>query len=447
MDKKIDEQGLRTDRLKKNVIGSALLRLLDVGMDFLLVPICLAYLSQADYGIWLTIFSVVGWMNFFDLGITHGLRNKLAIALSREDFSRARSYISTSYKIVFGVSALAWTLSFVVITHLDWAIILGASAERHEEIVLVMLIVAGSFSMRLALNLLTSIFLADQKPFLRDCTVTMGRLLSLSAVMFLGYHSGMSLLAFAVIQSLSPLVILTIASLLFFNSRYKNISPRWSESRMEDVPELFSLGLSFFVLQLSSIFLLSTDNFIIAQSLSAEEVVPYTIALKYFGIFSLGFNIIKTPFWSAFTEAYDKRDIDWIKAAVTKLNYVVIIGVFLVVILALSFDTVKKYWIGTDIQVESGLIVQCALFVVLQAYTSIYTQFLNGIGKVKVSLITSLFTLIFNIPLSYVFAVVLGYGSAGVLMATNMSFILYLITRKTQYHLIVNDRATGIWAK
>ena len=175
--------------------------------------------------------------------------------------------------------------------------------------------------------------------------------------------------------------------------------------------------------------------------------MPYAIVLKYFGVFSIAFKIIKTPYWSAFTEAYHKGDLDWIKSSVKSLTYLWFCGVFGVVVLALSFNIVKEFWVGPDVLVDSELILQCALFVLLQAYTSIYTQFLNGVGKVRVSLITSLFTLVFNVPMSYFFAVKLNLNAAGVLMATNISFCLYLVTRMVQYQKIINNRATGIWAK
>lgn len=96
-------------------------------------------------------------------------------------------------------------------------------------------------------------------------------------------------------------------------------------------------------------------------------------------------------------------------------------GLILVLTLALFVNTLKNYWVGPEVNVEAGLIVQSAFFVLLQALAGIYMQFLNGIGKIKLRLITSLFTRIFNLPLSYFFVAGPGFGSAGMLRATNVS--------------------------
>ena len=45
-----------------------------------------------------------------------------------------------------------------------------------------------------------------------------------------------------------------------------------------------NIGLDFFIIQIASIILFSTDNFIITQLFGPEQVTPYNIALKYFTI-------------------------------------------------------------------------------------------------------------------------------------------------------------------
>ena len=48
------------------------------------------YLSPEIYGIWLTVSSVIVWLNFFDVGFTLGLKNKLAEALADGDYVRGK---------------------------------------------------------------------------------------------------------------------------------------------------------------------------------------------------------------------------------------------------------------------------------------------------------------------------------------------------------------------
>ena len=49
-------------------------------ISLLLVPLTIDYLNPTQYGIWITLMSVIAWFNFFDIGLGNGLRNKFATA-------------------------------------------------------------------------------------------------------------------------------------------------------------------------------------------------------------------------------------------------------------------------------------------------------------------------------------------------------------------------------
>mgnify|MGYP000199442594 FL=1 len=46
----------------------------------MLIPITINYVNADNYGIWLTVSSIISWMSFFDIGINNGLKNKFAEA-------------------------------------------------------------------------------------------------------------------------------------------------------------------------------------------------------------------------------------------------------------------------------------------------------------------------------------------------------------------------------
>ena len=77
----------------------------------------------------------------------------------------------------------------------------------------------------------------------------------------------------------------------------------------------------------------------------------------------------------------------------------------------------------------------------------LFTNFLNGIGKLQLSIYSALFTITMNIPLSIFFARYMNLGISGVILATNVSILLTATLRWIQYHKIMNRKATGIWNK
>ena len=154
---------------------------------------------------------------------------------------------------------------------------------------------------------------------------------------------------------------------------------------------------------------------------------------------------ILTPFWSAFTEAWIKKDIQWTKNSMRKLK---IFWVFLsaVTILMLIFSNfIYKIWVGKEIQIPINVSAAMATYVIVNAWNGIYSQFLNGIGKIQLQLIISIVAAILNVPL----AIFLGMqiGISGVLLANVVLGIVGIFIFPIQYQKIITNKATGIWNK
>lgn len=73
------------------------------------------------------------------------------------------------------------------------------------------------------------------------------------------------------------------------------------------------LGGQFFVVMFSMLFIFQLTNIILSRVQGPEAVTQYNIAYKYFNVLNMAANIILTPFWSAFTDAYIKRDYNWMR--------------------------------------------------------------------------------------------------------------------------------------
>ena len=61
----------------------------------------LKYLDSSEYGIWLAIFSTVTWINFFDLGVGNGLRNRLTMCFAKNNIIQAKKFIGSALAFFF----------------------------------------------------------------------------------------------------------------------------------------------------------------------------------------------------------------------------------------------------------------------------------------------------------------------------------------------------------
>src|SRR5690606_20920945 len=155
-----------------------------------------------------------------------------------------------------------------------------------------------------------------------------------------------SLMLFGLVSSAIPVIVFLAASLFLFKGHYENISPTFRAINFRYSSSLVKLGMQFFVIQISSLIVFTTDNIIISQLYGPEQVVIYNIAYKYFYMVPLVFNVMLAPFWSAFTEAYVKQEYDWIKNSVKKLVIVWALLSFAAILMILLSDFVYKIWVG-----------------------------------------------------------------------------------------------------
>lgn len=410
-----------------------------------LVPVTIDYLGKVEYGIWLTLASILSWLINLDFGIGNGLRNKLSEALALKDIKLARVYISTSYA-VFALGIFIALLIFLFINGLlNWANILKAPQEYVELLNTLVLWVIILFLVQFLLKLLTSIINADQRPAIKGLLSLIVNTITLIAIFVLSKLTVKSFLVFALISSSVPVVVFIITSLILFSGHYKQISPSFRFVNFKYSASLVKLGMQFFVIQISSLIVFTTDNMIIAQLYGPEQVVIYNVAYKYFLMGALVFNVVLAPFWSAFTEAYVKKEFDWIKNSIKKLIIIWALISFVAIGMILISDLVYEIWVGPEIEVPFILSLFTGLFVILTNWNSIFTYFINGVGKVRFQLYYSIFIAILNIPLSVFLAENAGMGITGVIVSTNICLVFASFWAPMQYLKIINNKAKGIW--
>ncbi len=97
---KINKGQERSIKAKKNILASLFLKGTSIIISIILVPLTINYINVSQYGIWLTLSSIIGWFAFFDIGLTQGLRNKFAEAIAKGNDSLAQAYVSTTYAIL-----------------------------------------------------------------------------------------------------------------------------------------------------------------------------------------------------------------------------------------------------------------------------------------------------------------------------------------------------------
>jgi O-antigen/teichoic acid export membrane protein len=424
-----------------------LFKLGSVVANFMMVPLAITYLGVEDYGIWLTISSILTWFVLFDIGMGNGLRNNFTKTLALGEDDQAQAFVSTAYFTVAIIGILLvlamWLLNFVI----DWTVVFNTQEEKAELLSRLMPILFGFFGLQLVAKLIVSIYLADQQYSVQNKVEFFGQIGALASIWLLLQADDRSLVLFGSIYMALPVIIMMILNLIAFNGRYKEYRPKLSLYKKQYLQEITVLGFRFFILQIGALVMFSTDNLIITQLFGPDEVVPYNIAFKYFSVMTIGYGILLAPFWSAFTEAYANKDMLWIRKSVSTIQRIWLLVPLGLLIMILASDWFYKLWLAGSVRIELGLTLSMALYAALITYNMLYVTFINGVGKIHIQVLVSVIVMIFNIPISVYLAEYIGIGSTGVILGTVICILVPLFLWRIQYYKIINETAKGLWNK
>ena len=433
----------RTAIVKKNIIASFFIKGCSIIISLLLVPLTLDYISSELYGIWLTLSSIVLWLNFFDIGFTLGLKNKLAEAIALKKWEYGKSLVSTTYFVMLLVFIPLCLLGIVLIPLIDWPTLLNVSSVYRIEINKALYVLLICFCAQMIVNVLATVVTACQKVALASLFPVLGNFLSLVVIYLLIQYSQSSLYILALSISLMPVIVLIIASFVLYRRKLRLISPSIPSINKVYIKELWGLGSKFFFMQIQVIVLYQCTNFLISNISGPESVTSYNIAYKYLGVAMMIYTIILSPLWPAFTDAFVRKDYSWMKNVYRKMTLIYVISVVILLFMILVAPYVYDLWIGKKANVSWGMTLAVAIYMMIHSWDTLQVQLINGIGTIKLQTYVTFIGLILHIPLS----VFLGkyIGDIGVVCSMILINILYSLIFTIQIRKILNKKASGIW--
>lgn len=436
----------RSKEALRQIALSVCAKSVSIVVPLLIVPLTINYVNPTQYGIWLTLSSIIAWVSFLDLGLGNGFRNKFAESKAKGDFELARRYISTTYFAISTVVLCALILLFTINHFIDWSHVLKVDASYSEELHKVFAVVCGFFCFNLIFNIFTSLLAADQKSGIAAVIHGIGQLISLVMIWMLTKFTEGSLLNLAIYFSGVPCIVLLLASIIAFGfTRYKAYAPKISLIDLSLVKNILSLGIKFFLIFLSSIAIFQIVNIVLSREIGPTAVTEYNIAYKYFSILYSVMSIIVAPFWSAFTDAYYKNDFSWMRRTTNKLEKTWFLSIIAGIIMLLVSPWAYSVWIGNSVSVSFFLSLGVMIYVLSQSLGAIYMHIINGIGTIRLQLIIYCAFAIVSWPLLNLLCRT--FGIAGIVIVPSAVYLTQAIVCKIQISRILNHTATGVWAK
>ncbi len=411
----------RSAKAKKNILEMLFLKGGNILIGLLMVPMTINYVDSENYGIWLTLSSMVAWMSFFNIGLNNGLKNKLCEALAIGDFELGKKYVSTTYALLFLIFIPLMLVFLLLAPYVNWYSFLGVSESVGNSLIAAICILIVYFSLNFILSTVEVVLQADQNPACASLQSFLQQLCSLFIIWILTLTTDGNLINLCTALCATPLLISCFFNYILFSGRYRAIAPNISDVDFKIAPSLLNLGLKFFVIQFAGIVQYQLSNFLILKYIGASDVTIYNIAYRYISVLWMVWSIITTPIWPAVTDAITKGDYTWIRNIQKRYFHILIIFTICGLIMVLVSPIVYKVWIGDEIKITPILSFFVFLYIWIMMFGNVYVSILNGAGKLNLQMYSCLISPLVYIGAFYIFCHVLKVGIISVIIASIIS--------------------------
>jgi O-antigen/teichoic acid export membrane protein len=420
----------------------------NIFLQLLIIPISIKYVSASSFGLWLTVSSMIAWLNIMDIGLSAGLRNKLTEALTKKDTVLAKAYVSTTYALLLVLAFVGFLICLILIFVLAWKGILSIPIDlTYHQFQMLLVIISLSFFVTFLLKPIASVAYATHKPEIEFLILFLSNLINIVVIWLVTiFFPGGGLIPLAVLFCFTPIVVTFIISIYLFGTGFKAFRPSLKSVDLKYTRTLTGLSLKFFVIQIAATVVFTTNNFIISHYFGNTDVTRYNIVSKYFNTVIILQSMILIPFWTHFTEAYVKKDFVWLQAIMQKLLKMALLFSTVCIVMVFISTYVYKLWVGTMVYIPLSFTILVAVFTCLTVFAAVFSTFLNGTGRIKLQMYTSFIPAILHIPLTIFVIKYFNIGVIGVLGVSSFWLIITLPLRYIQYRKIVsNKQQPSIW--
>jgi len=387
------------------------------------VPLTVNYLGAEGYGIWIAISSLLAWFNLADIGLGNGLTNALANAIGKEQPDAARKHVSNTFYMLLIITfiltiGLMGTMSFV-----NWS----GFFNVQNQVIQAQIGPAIKFSLLFALlgfplTIIEKILNSHQKGHIANYWNIVGNLASFGSIILVTkLQSGLVWLVIGYSGTL--LLVKLLSGIWLFSSYMPWLRPRLSLINYQEMLSLANVGGYFFVVQIAGLLLFQTDYLIIGHYLTVGEVTPYSITWRLFSL-AIVLQTITFPYvWPAYTEAFSRNDIGWIKKTFQRTLLVTFsVTVPIIILCVLYGQIIIEKWAGKNAIPPWSLLIWMGIWSIINASMNAVACVLNSVGHLKGQAIYGTITAIVNVILSIWLSQ--HFGITGIIMGTVLAYAL-----------------------
>lgn len=417
-------------RRSRGIASATLTAIFGKGTNLLVsaatVPLTVRYLGAEGYGLWITISSAATMFFVLDIGIANTLTNLISEAYAADDKERAATYFATAFWLVLGISAVLGVVGWMLWPHIPWVSIFHVqNPALMPDTSRAMAAAFIVFLLALPTGLAAKVLGGYQELHASNLFAAAGSILSLLAVVAVVYfHGSLPLLVAGFAGSSVAANAACLLWICLFHKPWMRPWPRRIDPAC--IGRIFHSGTQFFAIQLAALVIFSSDNMVISHYLSPAYVTPYAITWRLVGYITAVQALIVPAIWPAYSEAYAKGDLPWIRSTYNRVRWLTVAA--LVVgcsTMLFAGRAIIRIWAGPAAVPSTTLIQLMCVWIVICVFTMNQSCLMGATFRVSKQAISSVLSAVANLALSIYWVKTL--GTTGVVLGTIVSYLVFIV--------------------
>ena len=421
----------------KGFSSSVASQILAAAISLISISLGMGYFGSEIYGIWLVLSSLLAFLNGSQFGI--GMASATLIAkANRENEQQRILSISFAFLVLISLVFIPSILFFGQKGE-ELARFFGSiDPALHGLTISCSIFMALLFFIKLPTIVFTAALIGTRKVhWERLYTIVLPAFMSFVALVITIWREE-DLLFFTIVSGLANLVIGMVAGChVIWMNAYLSLKWPLRTANLVLMKEIFHSGRRFFVLGITSLIVVNTDNFIIIHVLGPTYVSAYAITFKLYALALIFIFSINGVLWPMYGRAMSEMNWDWIERIYNNSTvFLSLLGGAVCIGGILFAHDIIKLWVGERGYGGVFVIISLGLYTYTASINNNHATVLNGMNALKGVVWIGVFEAIVNLVLSVTLIHYFGVGGValGTFLAalTTVSWLLPLaLIRKT----------------
>lgn len=424
----------------KNLIFSNITFIAQMLMLIIITPIMIKTLGQEQYGIYVILFTIIGYFSLGNFGFPQTLLREIIEALHHKMYEKINSVISsvfTYYSLFISVAVvLVFMIFFLDSFNLMQYIV--EDTKYRELFQSAIIIVVGIFALNMINEIFQYIIMADNKIYVVKLIKFFEIILQLALTYIV-------LLKSPTLQNVILVMLFTalfsLIAMYIYSKRYVIYTISYKFSNFQIFKEMLPSSFWYFVGAISVMLIFQSDVMVISSFIGIEHVAIYATMYKFNDAFRQVLSQICGSIFPTIAKLKSENRYEDLKKLYFK---------FLAVMVGLSFFTgailywigfdIYSWWIGNEAFNNKELFVHFIVFTMLFVIDSPSSTFIGAMGIHRNTIIVAIVQGLLNLFLSIY--LIKEYGLIGVILG---SIIALLVTNFwfNNYYLLMKLNKKG----